>query len=94
MVYSGKFEIRNKIKFKKKALRWLQGFDVFCMLDSHAEHTAHQPLEYSNYDLIIAAGISDEISSVTGSLKDIDRAVEKSNEWYFGFFLIRPQKFY
>lgn len=86
MVYSGKFEIRNKIKFKKKSLRWLQGFDVFCMLDSHAEHKTHQPLEYRNYDLIIAAGVSDEISSVTGSLKDIDRAVEKSNEWYFGFF--------
>jgi para-aminobenzoate synthetase component 1 len=74
-------EVQEIQLFKQKALRWANGFDVCCYLDSNSYND-----QYGEYDFLIAAGVSDELSCAIGNAFEKWKAFyELHRNWMFGF---------
>jgi para-aminobenzoate synthetase component 1 len=75
-------QVTDLQNFKQKALKWASSFDVFCCLDSN---NFGDP--YSKFDLLIAAGVRDELIANAGNAFDaLERFREKYPGWITGFF--------
>ena len=74
--------INNAVTFKTQALKWASTFDAFCYLGSNNFNSP-----YSRFDVLIAAGVKDELVANAGNAFD---ALEKFREghpgWMTGFF--------
>ncbi|BAU53160.1 anthranilate synthase component I family protein [Mucilaginibacter gotjawali] len=74
-------QIADPHAFKRKALQWASSFDVFCCLDSN---NFTDP--YSRFDVLIAAGVKDELTADAGTA--FDELAEFRNKhpgWMPGF---------
>lgn len=81
------FQINNIKTFKSKAFNWLRRFEVSCILDSHTETYPNHSYAFQDYDLIIAAGVNRDVSSLKGdSLSSLDKVLDDTEDWHFGFF--------
>lgn len=86
MLSSKTYEYPKSGNFKEKAINWIGKFDVACVLDSHAKEYPTQNFGYRNYNLLIAVGSTQEISSLHNqTLGDLD-SKKNANKWKFGFF--------
>ena len=66
--------------FKQKALQWASSFDVVCYLDSNNFSD-----QYSKFDLLLAVGVKDELTTAFGSsFNDLENFRAK-NGWITGF---------
>ncbi|MEJ5963519.1 anthranilate synthase component I family protein [Pedobacter immunditicola] len=66
--------------FKQKALAWADTFEVCAVLDSNT-----YPDVYHQYDLLIAAGVRDELNAKCGTAFDELKAFyNKNRSWMFG----------
>ncbi|MES2276812.1 MAG: anthranilate synthase component I family protein [Bacteroidota bacterium] len=76
------FAITDIASFKIKALQWANGFDVLCYLDSN---NFSDP--YSNFDLLIAAGVRHELKANVGTaFAELDHFRQQHPSWMTGFF--------
>lgn len=81
------FRIKNNGLFRKQCIEWIKQFDTFCLLDSHAHVFEPHNFDYRDFDLVIAAGVEEDISSSNSkTLSDLDKSISKSSNWTFGFF--------
>ncbi len=75
-------QVTDLQQFKQKALQWASSFDAACYLDSN---NFNDP--YSKFDVLIAAGIKNELSTAAGSAFDELEQFRKDNPgWITGFF--------
>ena len=74
-------QIKDLHIFKKKALKWANSFEICCLLDSN-----HYQDPYSKFDLLIAAGAVDFISSKesSSSFAQLNEFRKKHAGWIFG----------
>lgn len=85
MVSSGTFQIKDFESLKIKLTNWLRSFDVSCILDSHTKVYPAHKLAYQQFNLIIAAGVNEEIKPEPDTtLKMLDKFIENKH-WKFGF---------
>jgi para-aminobenzoate synthetase component 1 len=77
------FHIIDVLSFKEKALRWAAEFDVCSYMDSNNFNGA-----YSKFDLLIAAGVEDEVTSQAGNAFEALMGFRKSHshKWMTGFW--------
>lgn len=74
--------IANIDLFKQKALHWAAGFDVACYLDSNNFTDT-----YSNYNLVIAAGVKQELNASAGTaFAQLEQFRNDHPGWLLGFF--------
>jgi para-aminobenzoate synthetase component I len=66
--------------FKRKALQWAGGFEVCCCLDSNGYAD-----KYSQFDLLIAAGATDELITNNHGFEALKAFREKYPGWLTGF---------
>ena len=67
--------------FKKQALKWADGFEVCCYLDSN-----NYDDRFGKYDFLIAAGVQKEIRSLAGDAFGKWKSFyELHQNWMFGF---------
>jgi para-aminobenzoate synthetase component 1 len=75
-------EVTDLQLFKQKALQWAATFTSCCYLDSNSYHDP-----YSKFDTLIAAGVKDSVTALTGNAFDQLAAFRQSNPgWLTGFF--------
>lgn len=76
-------------------LNWVQQFNIFCLLDNHQYKVAP-----SNFEYLLAAGVSSSVDSTTANFNSIDSFLQKP-QWFFGhisydlgysFFKMKNQK--
>jgi para-aminobenzoate synthetase component 1 len=66
--------------FKRKALQWASAFDVCCYMDSNGFADV-----YSKFDVLIAAGVKDELKCPAGNAFEQLQAFRKKNtSWVIG----------
>jgi para-aminobenzoate synthetase component I len=76
------FKISDQQFFKQKALKWANGFDAVCYLDSN-----NFPDPYSKFDALIAVGTTAELMITSGNAFEQLKAFRKQNTgWITGFF--------
>ena len=76
------FDINNVHHFKQQALKWANGFEVCCYLDSN-----NFTSKYSKFDVLIAAGIKHEITAEAGNaFETLKNFREQHPGWMTGFF--------
>lgn len=81
------FQIENLDTCKQQITNWLRKFDVSCILDSNTKLFPANDFSYSDYSLIIAAGVENDIvSSSEHSLNHLETSLNKNKDWLFGFF--------
>ena len=74
-------KIEDIKSFKQQVLIWADGYEVCCYLDSNEYED-----QYGTYDFIIAAGVTQEITSEVGNAFERWKAFyEAQKEWMFGF---------
>ncbi len=79
--YTVIIQVNDPEDFKQKALQWASSFDVFCYLDSN-----NFADKYSKFDLLLAAGVKDEIITKAGSAFDgLQQFKAKHPGWITGF---------
>jgi para-aminobenzoate synthetase component 1 len=67
--------------FKQKALQWASSFDAFCYLDSNNFDD-----QYSKFDLLLAVGVKDELTTAPGSsFEALENFRTKNPGWIAGF---------
>ncbi|MDR3693316.1 MAG: anthranilate synthase component I family protein [Mucilaginibacter sp.] len=68
--------------FTRKALQWASFFGAFCCLDSNKFTDP-----YSRFDVLIAAGVEDELTAESGTAFDeLEDFRKKNHGWMTGFF--------
>jgi para-aminobenzoate synthetase component I len=84
---SKKYRIPENFSLREKIVSWLGKHEVFCILDSQSELITKHQFSFSKYEMIVAAGIENVISSALGhSLEDIDTIFSNDPDWYIGYF--------
>ena len=74
--------INNADTFKTQALKWASSFDAFCYLGSN-----NFSGPYSQFDVLIAAGVKDELVADAGDAFDaLEKFRDKNPGWMTGFF--------
>ncbi|HEY4322609.1 MAG TPA: anthranilate synthase component I family protein [Mucilaginibacter sp.] len=74
--------ISDPQNFKRKALQWASSFNALCYLDSN-----NFTDQYSNFDILIAAGAKDELVAESGDAFDkLEIFRQKHSGWITGFF--------
>ncbi|RCH56494.1 aminodeoxychorismate synthase component I [Mucilaginibacter hurinus] len=68
--------------FKQKALRWANGFDVACCLDSN-----NFTDRYTKFDVLIAAGVKDELTVNAGTAFNKLEAFREKHKGYITGFM-------
>ncbi|MGY4384909.1 para-aminobenzoate synthetase component 1 [Pedobacter sp. UYP24] len=73
-------KIQDQELFKKKALKWADGFEVCCYLDSN-----HYNDPYGKYDFLIAAGVNKALNANAGRAFETWKTfVDENQTWMFG----------
>ncbi|MBN1253368.1 MAG: anthranilate synthase component I family protein [Bacteroidales bacterium] len=79
------FEISDSAEFQKKLLFYSKKEEVFFFFNSNSNKTSNHL--YSNYKLLAAFGIADEISFDNGlNFNNLKRFNKNNKDWIFGLF--------
>jgi para-aminobenzoate synthetase component I len=80
------FDVHDLNLLRINLLDWVKDFEVACILDSFSEFNLNNSLSCSNYDLIVAVGVNQEISSLQGlDLSGFEQYRSLKPLWHFGF---------
>ena len=78
------FYLRDKQNFTEQLLKWGDSKETFIVLNSNRENTSNH--SYKNYDLIAAAGVSEQISCNSANcFENLRGFLAKNNDWLFGY---------
>ncbi len=77
----GIFHSESPEAFRPRLMQWLQGFPYACLLETHRQPVA---CKISPYSWIAAADAEEVLISNENSLEQLQNAINRSGDWYFG----------
>jgi len=80
LIFMGKMNTQELLKFKQQALLWANQFEVCCCLDANGYSDP-----YSSYDFLLAAGVTHQVQASAGNaFSALTAFYEAHQEWIFG----------